>query len=309
MIDNNQSAHSFYPLKRYWIERGLVFFIMAMFGIFFLFTPWKFFGIILGVVGIWLVYRRDIQPLLQTNLELNNDTISGHINGHTVYLFWRDILVARQTGTIKQGYIQLATRHKTVNIPLELLDGKGLWSVVKGYVSTSALEEDAYQQLPEYQEIQEDRLRQIHTLSKPLKVGYHWGIKVMAWGCLIFSVWIIAELYKEASLSSILILPFVFFVISGLGIYHFSKHIKMDTNTIEVSNWFGQKEIEWAEIQRIEYRISALVFCSNGKKLQITGPTNWAGNDKQNMVDFLNAQIEYRQIETQHKKQRFPAWG
>jgi hypothetical protein len=307
--NNNQTNHSFYPLKRYWIERWLVFSVISIFGFLLLYAQWGFLSVVVGIVIFGFVFRRDILPLLQTKLELNSDSISGQVKGQTVYMFWSDILVARQIGKMKQEYIQLATADKSVNIGLELFDGRELWAIVKASVPTSALEEDAYKRLPEFREVQEGKLKQVYTLSKPFKVGYHWGIKIMAWCCLIFSVWVMTELYKEISVSSTLILPAIFFMVSGLGIYHFSKHIEMDTEKIKVNDWFGQKEIEWAKIQRIEYRNSVLVFYSDRKKLQITGPTNWAGNDKQNMLDFLNAQIEYRQIEIERKKQRFPAWG
>ena len=112
---------------------------------------------------------------------------------------------------------------------------------------------------------QENRQRQIHTLSKPLIVGYSWGVKIMAWGCLIFTIFVTVELYKEVGISSELLVPSAFFVISGLSIYHFSKYIKMDTNTIEISGWFGRKDIKWAEIERLEYQNTALVFYSKGK--------------------------------------------
>ena len=70
---------------------------MVIFGIPFLVTG-KLIGIIIGLAGAGFVYKRYIQPLLQTELKLDNDTISGQINGDIVHLFWRNILVARQTG-------------------------------------------------------------------------------------------------------------------------------------------------------------------------------------------------------------------
>lgn len=314
MID--QYPHFFYPLKRHWIEKGL----LPVLAVLFLGTVLILrFNFVAGVIGAallaWYLFYRDIQPLLQTYLEINQDTLSGLANRHRIHLFWQDVLVVQQTGTLKQGFIHLITPQTRITIPLQLFDGDKLWQVVKSCVPGSALETDAYKKLPAYQEYQQEKARIIHTLTEPLRAGYNWGIKVMAWGCLIFSVWVMRELFKEVSFSSILWLPGAFFVASSFCIYHFSKYVEMSSSAIAVVSWLGRKEMKWSEIQRVKCRygagrITELIFFNDDKKeLKVTGPVNWYGTNKIKMVDFLEVQIEQHQIEVHQEKRGFSIYS
>ncbi|MEM7345045.1 MAG: hypothetical protein AAF485_12445 [Chloroflexota bacterium] len=297
MADTNQNAYLFSPQTRHWIQRGFLFFVGGTVILFPLFLVWGYFGLFVAVIGLWFVYRRDIKPLLQTELEITPYKISGEINGQPVYLFWHDILVAHQTESIKQGYIQLATVHQTITIPLDILDGQALWLVVKEYAPAVALEKEAIDSLFEARRTLEDKQWQAHILPRPLQVGYHWGIKVVAWGCLIFSIWVAMMLYRETGDISTLILPLTFFMLSVFGIYYFSKQIFVNNKGIKVKDWFGQKEMDWVDIQRIESQNRGFLFSSDDKTLWITSPENWTGNDKLAMLEFVNAQIEHHLIE------------
>lgn len=306
MID--QSTHFFYPLKRHWLEKGLVSVLAVLILGTVLIIRFNFVGGVIAALVAWYLFYRDIQPLLQTYLEINQDTLSGLVNHHKIHLFWQDVLVVQQTGTLKQGFIHLITAQTKFTIPLQLFNGDQLWQLVKSCVPGSALEADAYKELPTYQAYQQEKTRIIHTLAEPLRASYHWSIKVMAWGCLVFSAWVMWSLFKEGGISSIMWLPGIFFVAGGFAIYHFSQYVEMSSNAIGVVSWLGRKEMKWSEIQGIKLKgMTELIFLNGDKqKLRVTGPVNWFGGNKEKMIDFLEAQIDQRQIEIEQEKQRFP---
>ncbi|MCB9079629.1 MAG: PH domain-containing protein [Anaerolineaceae bacterium] len=145
----------------------------------------------------------------------------------------------------------------------------------------------------------------LNTLSEPLKVGYSWGIQVMAWSGFVFlsGLFFMWVQQKESFwlLSSFDIVLVLLWLASMVGIIKFSQHIVADNQSIAVVSWLGKREIKWEEIQRIKIRkyLADVAICGADKKITVTAPTNWRGRDAQKLWDYLNTQVEERDIEVQ----------
>ena len=151
-------------------------------------------------------------------------------------------------------------------------------------------------------QLTDDNEEIIYAFSEPLKVGYSWIIKGMAWGGFTFSSWLFFMLVREEGFSQFFpigLVPVLFWFASIAGIYKFSQYIIADNHSIAVVGWFGKREIKWEEIERIKVRkhLADMAISGANKKIIITLPTNWRGQDVRELWDYLNTQVEERDIE------------
>ncbi len=119
----------------------------------------------------------------------------------------------------------------------------------------------------------------IRALSKPLNVGYSWGIQAMAWGGFVFLSWllfVLVQTEKNSLLSASNIIGLLFWSVSVASIVKFSQRITADEQSIAVVGWLGKRAVRWEDIKavKIRYYLADMAIYGIDKKITITSPAH-----------------------------------
>ena len=81
-----------------------------------------------------------------------------------------------------------------------------------------------------------------------------------------------------------------------------------DTAGVHHRTLLRRRSLLWEHVQWIELRKDGrqLVFFGEGAPLTIPGPARWPEKKRKQLIEFLQAEVEYRQIEMRPSEQRRP---
>ncbi len=120
--------------------------------------------------------------------------------------------------------------------------------------------------------------------------------KIIAWAGIAF-----CSLFSLLSFATgrpfVAIFCFLF-ILLGLFLLSICGSIEMGSQKITLKIPIGHYEIRWDEIEEVETDIQrgALVFLSCNKRVAIAGPRWWVGQEKKDMISFLNSELKRRSI-------------
>jgi hypothetical protein len=134
--------------------------------------------VLFALVNLFLTWRYQIKftdkfIFLQTSFDTKEQ------------ISWADILMAQR---IQQGKkvdsVELATEEKIVQVDLRPFDAETVWQEIQTFVPPSALDEEAYKNLPSYQDWVEEKEQLVADIHQPFKARYNFSIKI-----IMFVIW------------------------------------------------------------------------------------------------------------------------
>lgn len=301
----------FHPLSRLWITR-IVWSLSLTILIVYLAFEQVFICALWPVIFLGLSLR-DIYLLKHTILKLDEQNFLFQRGKSTIQVLWKDILMVRQTERVrKQIYLELATQQEIFAVPLSYFDITQVWHWVKRYASIDALQEDAYKRLPAYKEWSAKVQKLVSSTQETLCAGYSLDTKILI-GVVFISLGGIGTLLWLTLNSIEVILCFIplVFVLGGWAVSSIFYRVEMNSEEVTIINLWKKHRIRWEEVKYIEHDFGQrrFVLYSQNKRLAITSPKSLAGKDRAEMIDMLQAQIEYRKIELHHKERALFTWS
>jgi len=183
-------------------------------------------------------------------------------------------------------------------------DIESIWREVETHIDPEALQEDASEKAAVI--IWENLQRELEgrVAQRPLSITTNKSIKVLGWISLL--IWAVPSTLSLMNGNFLSASFFIGFALLSVALILMSSKIEIDAESIVSIKWHGQYSIRWDQIETImidDRQHAYLVFKGNGKQLAIAGPSGWSGSDKENMVYWLNRQLEEHSVETE--KARF----
>jgi hypothetical protein len=133
-----------------------------------------------------------------------------------------------------------------------------------------------------------------------LRVKPHVFVKVIGYGSiLLFTFAAFMSWLTGGGIVSPFLLLFALLGVLCLLLY---GPIEADEYVITSILPVGHFEIRWDELIYVEVDGYALVFVGDEKRLPIAGPTFWAQENKEAMIELITAQIEKRQIPLRYSR-------
>jgi len=124
-----------------------------------------------------------------------------------------------------------------------------------------------------------------------------WKLRVLGWVCAaFFSFCFIGSWVSDQRHVSPWFIPFILLAIPVLIQ---AGKIRCDTRAISLHIPFGDFEIEWNDIKRVERGQSFILFIDGDRRLTIPTPGWWAGSDKKLFARLIETFIEDRKIEVE----------
>lgn len=229
----------------------------------------------------------------KTYLNFTDEKLSGYVQRTKFEVYWSEIVIAQIVqAEQKQQVLFFGTQHDTIAIPLEYFDAQIIWEKCQSYVPAKALEDKAHEELPGYQQWKIKRENLLDGLPSTLRVTTPAKVeRIVGWIGVIFFLFI-AIVSRQS-----LFLLFVFF-----GAYLIVPGwIIADSKTISRKHFFIHHQMRWDEIKSVEINESQnrIVFRNQDRILAIPGSAAWSGLAKNDLYEFIVAQLDNRQIEVE----------
>jgi len=142
-----------------------------------------------------------------------------------------------------------------------------------------------------------------------IHINYSWRVQIYPWAMLAFLIWMTIKFIGAYGMSyPVLLILGVLLLWSITNIARSSRWFEINAETVTVVGWFGRRQMEWNEINHIEYWQSRNVitgidfFSKNDKKLVVKGPSNWWDIDGGQVLEFLNRQAMQHQVKVYLQK-------
>lgn len=303
---------TFYPLSRHWITKiiGVLFWLMVLGFV----ASQGIFPCAVGplVFLVWSLF--DLNLLKHTVLRLDEQSLRFQRGKSVSQILWKDVLMVRQ---VKQPWnrrlpLELATQDQDLSVPLDFFDAAQVWYWIKRYAPVEALRDDAYRRLPAYQAWLVKAEDLISNSSEPLRVNHTLGTKFMAVSVLVLfaSIGYLSWLIVNPVVASLFFGPIILFL-ANWAISSIFYQLEMTSEGITVTSLWKKQQMRWDEVQYIEHDFGQhrFVFYGQNKRLAITGPKYLAGRDQSEMLNMLQAQIQYRKLELLHKERALFTWS
>jgi hypothetical protein len=273
---------------------------------------WLLIGLCFVVIVVVLI--RQAIPLWRNRIRLDDDGLSGYVaNIGSFSVLWRDIIVAAYDEALPQNTeLHLATTdNRSFFISLAPFNRVEICKIIQAQAPSAALEKDAYKNLPNYQEWEAENIRLVSDPSEAMRVKGSLTVKGIAWFSILMCLSIAALVLLQqgnwyVGLTAIMLaltLPGIYLLIMLSG------SIETDGQSVTHNSPFGHYRIRWDEIKRIESGRFAdwLVFYGEDKRLAFMGPIMWSKACRDQMLRFIQAQVQQRDIETKQINSALPA--
>ncbi len=234
-------------------------------------------------------------PMIRNWLYLDANAIEGSLNGRYFQVYWTEVKATWLYEKQRRRFLCLGTREGTLVIPLRFFDETAVWEQVQDSVPPAALEQDALQRLPDYQDWVAAR-ETILDNPTPRQVADHWLIQIIGWSGVAFFIYGVIHAFRENNLA----LALVQLCLVGLNLA-----LLVNWGITEISSecvyrftMIGRWSISWDEVRAIEIDLfdSVIVLVGNDRRLAVPGPGVWNGYGRKEAMALLLAQAERRQI-------------
>lgn len=301
----------FHPLSRYWITKIIWIVLLVIPVIYFLFEQ-VFICALWPVIFLGLSLM-DIRLLKHTILQLDEQKFLFQRGKTNIQVLWKDLLMVRQTKQMwKRVNLELATQQEVFAVPLGYFDADQVWYWVKHYAPVEALQEDAYKRLSAYQEWSIKAQELINNTQQALCASYSFGTRIMIGFIFISLAGIGSILWLTLnSVEVILCLGPIILGSGGWAVSSIFYRVEMTAEKITAITLWKKQQIKWNEVEYIEHDFGQrrFVFYGQGKRLAIVSPKLLVGKDQVEMLNTLQAQVEYRKIELRHKERALFTWS
>lgn len=297
--------------SRFWIEEiGGIFAVLIVFPIFGIFYWGKGFYFISGlglIVGV-LNLLREFPFAYNSQLIFSNSEINGQIGKFHFSESRENIKAVQLSGSKATSLLTLWTEKNIIRIPCKYFDQKRLNELLKEYLPLDVFRPFAYKKLPQFQEWQNEKIKQYSNLQEPLKVSLGKSEQFIGGISLFFSLIMVVLLYFNKG-NIIPITLIIFF--GGLGLFLILLSIgkiEATNDYILVRNLFTEHELVWQELQEVyvdsNKHIMALV--GNKSRIILASPASWSGKNRERLYEFIEHKIEISKIEvTESRKHLF----
>ncbi len=199
----------------------------------------------------------------------------------------------------KLNYLEIGTKAGSVQVDLRTFDAPSVWQKFQTFAPPKALEEDAYTEMPAYQDWVKEKERLVKDVDKPYKIGYSFPIKM-----IMFLIWFVIitvglTILVGLGIKSSMVWVFYGLLVVGAGLAFVESlitKVEMNSEKIKTVGLLGCKEMEWTQVNTITEGKRGLIFLGEDKKLTVFIPPLWHGKDREDMVKMLYAQIEHCEV-------------
>jgi hypothetical protein len=214
----------------------------------------------------------------------------------SISIRWSDVISAWRTTEARESFFHIGTADHLVPIPLRLFN-QDLARTLESFVPTQSLLENSYTKLPQYQRWFAKRRAIVQNTAAVLRVKLT-SIKVVGWADVILCSCALLGIFVSRSPEIIVAAFFGIFSLLGAYLLLWSGPIEVNNDGIALITPAGRYYIRWDEVEFIETDIQgqALVLRGAGKCLPLPGPGWWSGKQEADIIEFLTAQIEERNI-------------
>lgn len=256
-------------------------------------SPW------IGAVGLGIMVGfaliEYVLPMVRNWLNLDDRSIEGSLYGRYFHIYWSEVLAAWMFQRKRRRFLCLGTREGTLVIPLRFFDDNAVWNIVREEVPSAALQDDAIQQLPDFQQWETARDNALDQ-ANPRAVADHWIFQVAGWAGLTFLSFGIINAIRDNLVPQVVLFSIlagiIALVLLNWGVTEFTSE------AVERHTLFGDWRIGWEDIEAIEIDPFNAVLVLSGEKQQVVipGPGLWIGVNKKGAIAMLLAQAERRGI-------------
>ncbi len=227
----------------------------------------------------------------KTYLNFDNEKLSGYVQRTIFEVYWSDVVAAKfGQDDQKQQILFLGTQQNAFVIPLKYFDDQIIWEKCQSYVPAKALEDKAHEELPGYQQWKIKRENMLNDLSSPLRVATPAKVeRIVGWIGVVFFLFI--AIVSRESFFLLFVFVGAYLIVPGW--------IIADSKTISRKHFFIHHQMRWDEIKSVEVDESQshIVFRNQERILAIPGSASWSGSAKNDLYEFIEAQLDDHQIE------------
>ena len=253
------------------------------------------FAVIFAVVAARYITRVFL-PFWNNRIIIDDEAFMCRIDGETYRIVWSDVLAAHLRESADYVYLHLGAEKDFPLVLLNNFDAPAVWSLVHSRVDAVALAPDAMLNVPSYQEWVETSAEIISQVKVPVSSRYFTAHRYLGLGFLIFAGAGITMAIRKGDSNAVSggLIIFLF----GLGLTMGAGEVTVSENDVLRKNPYGKYRIKWSEVEWIEtgHIYEGMVFHGDGKRLVVPGSEQWSKKTRGVVVEYINAQIEQRQI-------------
>jgi hypothetical protein len=139
----------------------------------------------LCLLGLIVTIRRDLLPLLHSNIRLSDQSLEAHIRGIDITVVWADVIAAHRTREINVPILYFLLPQGTCSLPLDYFNDSEIWEFVRTHVAPEALEVGAHKRHPHYREWEQKALLEMNSTDVPLQAR-SLSSQIFSFFCIIF---------------------------------------------------------------------------------------------------------------------------
>ncbi len=199
-----------------------------------------------GVIGLGfltlIVIGQYLMPMVRNWLFVDAAAMEGSLDGRYFHVYWTEVLAAWLYKRQKRHYLCLGTREGTLIIPLRFFDDSAIWEQVRGAVPPAALQEDAIQRLPDFNEWEAARSTLLEN-PIPRQVADHWLLQVIGWsGVAVFLFGVIDSLQAQGWMRALL---YLLLAVASLAMLLVWGVTEVGPELVQRATMLGRWSIHW----------------------------------------------------------------
>lgn len=253
-------------------------------------------GIGLALLAVLVTFTY-LVPMVRNWLCLDGISIEGSLEGRYFQVYWHEILATWLYEDRRKRFLCLGTREGTLIIPLRFFDHAAIWKMVRCFVSPAALEENAIERLPDFQDWEQARGKGREDATEkpePCRVSDHWTLQVIGWAGVAFFAFGAIEAWGTGSLAQAIF--YLTLAAASLVMLLSWGVTEIGPEQIQRFTVFGRWAMPWCEVRWIEIDLidMVIVLVGDNRRLVIPGPGIWNFTGKREMMRTLLRQVEQR---------------
>lgn len=282
---------------RYWIEEiGGVFAFLIVLPIFaMIYWEEEFYfigglGLLIGIASLISNFR----SAYNSKIIFTSSEIRGQINKLNFSKSLEDIKALQFSGYKTTSQLIIWTDQDIIQIPCKYFDEKELDKFLKEHLPLEVFHPLAYQKLPQFQESQNERLKQFSNLYQPLSVSLGRSEKIIGSISIFLSIIMVGLLFiSENDTIALVMATFL----GGLGLFLIlwsNSKVEATSEFIKFYSFFKEYELLWNDLKEVYVNTNNQMMALVGDKCRIVlpNPGSWSGKDRDKFFDLLYYKIE-----------------
>ena len=249
----------------------------------------------LGFAGVSLIYvlALPLDVFLRSQIQIDEQKISGRISSHKFEILWADIRAVKQVNRDGREYLFVGLDNEVFSLPIRVFDDDQLLKNLRAHLPAIAFEEEAYQTI--------QKKYKADIMAKAISSKRERSLDICLWLFLIVGLGLGIFLLQKGLLSASLMAGLCLIFPGLIGLFLSSGKIEADSTSIKISRGFGRFQMNWVDVKKVVFssRRETLVLVGEDKQLVI--PLLIAGKIRDELLTKIFAFMEKLSIPISEK--------